>query len=196
MRARRNPTDAHFSRPRRRLPSRRGRSAAATDGEGVRRRRHRRARSPGGAAARRRRARRAARWRAPRRGPPWSRGLGATPVRADLFDPDAVRRAVAGHEAVCNLATHIPPTAPHGHARGLGGERPDPDRGVAATSSTRRWPTGAAPLRPGVDRLPLPRRRRRVDRRVVPHRPGGQPPLGDRGRGQRRPGDRGRGRRA
>jgi len=34
--------------------------------------------------------------------------LGARPVRAELFDPDALRRAVAGHEVVCNLATHIP----------------------------------------------------------------------------------------
>jgi nucleoside-diphosphate-sugar epimerase len=38
-------------------------------------------------------------------------GLGATPVRVDLFDADAVRAAVAGHEVVCNLATNIPPTA-------------------------------------------------------------------------------------
>ena len=38
-------------------------------------------------------------------------GLGVTPVRVDLFDADAVRRAVAGHDVVCNLATSIPPTA-------------------------------------------------------------------------------------
>jgi nucleoside-diphosphate-sugar epimerase len=37
------------------------------------------------------------------------RSLGATPVILDLFDPAAVRAAVAGHDAVCNLATHIPP---------------------------------------------------------------------------------------
>ena len=36
-------------------------------------------------------------------------GLGATPVTVDLFDPAAVRSAAAGHDAVCNLATHIPP---------------------------------------------------------------------------------------
>ena len=37
------------------------------------------------------------------------RSLGATPVRLDdLFDADAVRAAVAGHEAVVNLATHVP----------------------------------------------------------------------------------------
>jgi nucleoside-diphosphate-sugar epimerase len=37
------------------------------------------------------------------------RRLGGTPVEADLFDPDAVAAAVVGHEAVVNLATHIPP---------------------------------------------------------------------------------------
>jgi 2-alkyl-3-oxoalkanoate reductase len=36
------------------------------------------------------------------------RALGARPVRVDVFDPDALRHAVAGHEAVYNLATHIP----------------------------------------------------------------------------------------
>lgn len=35
--------------------------------------------------------------------------LGAMPVELDLFAPDAVRRAVAGHETVINLATRIPP---------------------------------------------------------------------------------------
>jgi nucleoside-diphosphate-sugar epimerase len=33
---------------------------------------------------------------------------GARPVQVDLFDADGVRRAVAGHQAVLNLATHIP----------------------------------------------------------------------------------------
>jgi nucleoside-diphosphate-sugar epimerase len=37
--------------------------------------------------------------------------LGVTPVRVDLFDAEAVRGAVAGHDVVCNLATSIPPTA-------------------------------------------------------------------------------------
>ncbi len=37
------------------------------------------------------------------------RALGATPVEVDLFDAGATERAVAGHDAVCNLATHIPP---------------------------------------------------------------------------------------
>ena len=37
------------------------------------------------------------------------RALGATPVRVDLFDADAIRDAVAGHDAVLNLATHVPP---------------------------------------------------------------------------------------
>ncbi|MEA3055157.1 MAG: hypothetical protein QOD30_589 [Actinomycetota bacterium] len=39
------------------------------------------------------------------------RSLGATPARVDLFDADAVRGAVAGHDVVCNLATHVPPVA-------------------------------------------------------------------------------------
>ncbi len=37
--------------------------------------------------------------------------MGATSVAVDLFDPGAVRAAVAGHEVVCNLATHIPPSS-------------------------------------------------------------------------------------
>ncbi|GLY83529.1 NAD-dependent epimerase/dehydratase family protein [Actinoallomurus iriomotensis] len=37
------------------------------------------------------------------------RDMGADPVEVDLFDPSAVRGAVAGHEAVVNLATKIPP---------------------------------------------------------------------------------------
>ena len=39
----------------------------------------------------------------------WS--LGATPVSASLFDPASLRAAVAGHDAVVNLATHIPSIA-------------------------------------------------------------------------------------
>ena len=34
--------------------------------------------------------------------------LGVKPVLLDLFAPDAVREAVAGHDVVVNLATHIP----------------------------------------------------------------------------------------
>jgi nucleoside-diphosphate-sugar epimerase len=39
------------------------------------------------------------------------RSLGATAVIVDLFDPAAVRAEVAGHDAVVNLATHIPSMA-------------------------------------------------------------------------------------
>jgi nucleoside-diphosphate-sugar epimerase len=35
--------------------------------------------------------------------------LGATPVRVSLFDAEGLRTAVAGHDAVVSLATHIPP---------------------------------------------------------------------------------------
>ncbi|HLI72411.1 MAG TPA: NAD(P)-dependent oxidoreductase [Acidimicrobiales bacterium] len=38
------------------------------------------------------------------------RRIGAHPVTVDIFDVDALRPAVAGHDVVCNLATHIPPT--------------------------------------------------------------------------------------
>jgi nucleoside-diphosphate-sugar epimerase len=38
------------------------------------------------------------------------RGLGAVAVRLDLFDGAAVTAAVAGHDVVCNLTTHIPST--------------------------------------------------------------------------------------
>ncbi|GMV59867.1 MAG: hypothetical protein AMXMBFR72_29600 [Betaproteobacteria bacterium] len=36
--------------------------------------------------------------------------LGALPVRLDLFDRRALCKAVPGHDAVINLATHIPPS--------------------------------------------------------------------------------------
>jgi len=39
------------------------------------------------------------------------RDLGAHPVTVDLFDRHAVDRAVVGHDAVCNMATHIPASA-------------------------------------------------------------------------------------
>lgn len=39
------------------------------------------------------------------------RAAGATPVVVDLFDAGAVTSAVAGHEVVCNLTTHIPPVS-------------------------------------------------------------------------------------
>ena len=38
------------------------------------------------------------------------RRLGATPVEADLFDVASLRRTLAGHDAVVNLATHMPST--------------------------------------------------------------------------------------
>lgn len=37
------------------------------------------------------------------------RSAGAHPVTLDLFDPEAARRALDGHDAVINLATRIPP---------------------------------------------------------------------------------------
>jgi len=39
------------------------------------------------------------------------RRAGAAPVNVDLFDVSSVRRVIAGHDAVINLATHIPSSA-------------------------------------------------------------------------------------
>src|SRR5918998_2278614 len=39
------------------------------------------------------------------------RALGAEPVRGDLFDPDSLRQAVAGADAIFHLATRIPPSS-------------------------------------------------------------------------------------
>ena len=39
------------------------------------------------------------------------RAAGATPATVDLFDPEAITAAVAGHDGVLNLATHIPAVA-------------------------------------------------------------------------------------
>src|SRR4051794_35044268 len=36
------------------------------------------------------------------------RSLGATAIAVDLYDPAAVRRAVVGHDTICNLATAVP----------------------------------------------------------------------------------------
>ena len=41
----------------------------------------------------------------------WLRSVGARPVSVSLFDRDGLRDAIAGHEAVVNLATKIPPTS-------------------------------------------------------------------------------------
>lgn len=39
------------------------------------------------------------------------RRFGAVPVEADIFEVSGLRRAIAGHDAVINLATHIPSSA-------------------------------------------------------------------------------------
>jgi nucleoside-diphosphate-sugar epimerase len=39
------------------------------------------------------------------------RGAGAEPVEVDLFDPDAVRGATEGCDAIAHLATNVPPTS-------------------------------------------------------------------------------------
>ena len=153
----RNPTDAHFSRTAggdelvayasssctaRRSCTVVHRVAGRHDGEGLRRRRHRRARAAGGAPARRRRPRRQRAGAHPTPAPTWLRRWGPPRSAPSCSTPGPMRRAVAGHDVVCNLATHIPPTRARRQARGLGRERPHPHRGVAHTWSTPPWPAG------------------------------------------------------
>lgn len=45
------------------------------------------------------------------------RSMGATPAAVDLFDADAVKAAVDGHEVVVHLATHIPPMSKAARAK-------------------------------------------------------------------------------
>jgi 2-alkyl-3-oxoalkanoate reductase len=37
--------------------------------------------------------------------------MGAAAVQVSLFDPDPLKRAIEGHDAIINVATHIPPTS-------------------------------------------------------------------------------------
>jgi nucleoside-diphosphate-sugar epimerase len=41
----------------------------------------------------------------------WLSSQGASPVRLSIFDREAQESALAGHDAVVNIATHIPPTS-------------------------------------------------------------------------------------
>ena len=59
------------------------------------------------------------------------RRAGAAPVAVSLFDPDALRAAVAGHDAVVNLATKIPTLTQAARDERVGGEHAHPRRGVA-----------------------------------------------------------------
>ena len=45
------------------------------------------------------------------------RSMGASPVTVDLFEPEAVRAAVDGHDAVAHLATNIPPMSKAARAK-------------------------------------------------------------------------------
>jgi nucleoside-diphosphate-sugar epimerase len=49
--------------------------------------------------------------------------IGATGVHADLFALDTLRKAVTWHDAVVNLATHIPSNFTHALSGRLGAER-------------------------------------------------------------------------
>jgi hypothetical protein len=66
-----------------------------------------------------------------------ARGLaeqGATPVRVSIFDHEALVPAFAGHDAVVNIATHIPPV------RQSGACPPGPRTTGSAGTVPRPWP--------------------------------------------------------
>ncbi len=63
---------------------------------------------------------------------------GATGVQADLFDRAAMRVAIAGHDTVAHLATHIPDRPLGGVAFGMANDRLVAPRG-------RRQPGKIAP---------------------------------------------------
>ena len=58
--------------------------------------------------------------------------LGAAPVHAHLFDEASMVEALAGYDAVCNLATHMPIGIAAMRSGGLEGQRPAAHRGIPA----------------------------------------------------------------
>ena len=60
---------------------------------------------------------------------------GAIPVAVDLFDRESVRRALAGHDAIVNLATHLPPSTARCSCRALGAKMT-----ACAATRQRPWP--------------------------------------------------------
>ena len=93
---------------------------------------------------------------------------GRRPGDVDLFDPAAVEVAVKGHDAVAHLATHIPPMSKAGRAGAWEVNERLRRRRRRTTSVDAALATGAHALRAGVDRLPVPRPGRRLDRRGHP----------------------------
>jgi len=81
--------------------------------------------------------------------------MGARPVTVDLFAAEAVRNAVAGHDAIVNLAPHIPA----GRARSAPWAWRENDRRRRIASAN----LCEAALHPGILRACLPRRRATVE---------------------------------
>ena len=90
-------------------------------------------------------------------------GLGAKPVTFDVFDAADVRAHAAGHDAIVNLLTHIPPLS-KAPRKGAWKEN---DR--LRTSKRRRIWRGRRRRTHGAGEhhVPLPRRRRHLDHRRV-----------------------------
>ena len=97
-------------------------------------------------------------------GPALLEGLGARAVDADVFDPASLTAAFAGADTVVNLLTHIPP-ADQMMAPGAWDENDRLRREASAAIARAAQDAGAGAPRPGVARLPLRRRRRRLARR-------------------------------
>ena len=66
-----------------------------------------------------------------------ARSLGATPVEVSIFDPDALRAAVAGHDAVVQPRDAHPAAGAGGDRERVGGEHAHPHRGIAQSRRRR-----------------------------------------------------------
>ena len=79
-------------------------------------------------------------------------GLGAEPVTVDLFDPEAVERAVGGSEVVLHLATNVPTLTKAAWLKGWDTHnklRVDATRHLVAAARS----AGRAAIREGVDHV-------------------------------------------
>ena len=90
--------------------------------------------------------------------------MGAAATDADLFSPDALRAAVAGHDVVINVATHMPSSLSRILLPGAWTENDRVRRVGSATPGERGHRGRRRAIRQGVFRPRLSRPRRSVDR--------------------------------
>ena len=108
---------------------------------------------------------------------------GARVCPLDLFDPGQVRAAVAGHEVVINLATHIPASSARMLMPGAWRENDRIRRTGSANLVEAALAAGDHPVHPGVVRPHLRRAGRPLDRREQPGAPHQLQPFRARRRG-------------